>query len=441
MAGWAPDSASKETAHLDCIHCGICLSACPTYLQLGMEADSPRGRIYLMTARQEGRLAADTAVFQKHLLMCLECRACETACPSGVHFSAMMNGARAGIWKSQKPSLPVFLTRHLVMNGIFLNRRLMHIGFRLLRLYQRSGCQTLVRRSGILKWMPARLAAMEQLLPQIPKTPRYRLSGGSAGNGKAYLFEGCIMPELFGPVHEATVRVLQRNAVSVLIAPRAACCGALHLHAGDLETARRLARRNIAAFEKQPDAAIVVNAAGCGASLREYDELLAGDREYARRAEEFSRRVRDVSEFLEGIGVGKNLGRLELKVAYDDPCHLIHAQGIRSAPRNLLRRIPGLQLVELRDADRCCGSAGIYNLTHPAMSARILDEKIANIIRSGAQVVATGNPGCMLQIQSGLRARNLPIRVLHPIELLDQAGEKQSKRGQGRSANIPPNAA
>jgi glycolate oxidase iron-sulfur subunit len=422
MAGGPPPRVLKETAHLDCIHCGICLSACPTYLQLGIEADSPRGRIYLMNARREGRLQGASANLQKHLLLCLECRACETACPSGVHFSAMMNEARAEIRRVRKNSLPQFLARHLVMNRIFLSRRLMHAAFRLLRLYQRSGCQRLVRGTGVLRLVSARLASLEQMLPRIPRSPRYPPSNGAHPNGKACLFEGCIMPELFGPVHEATARVLQRSGVSVVIPPRQTCCGALHLHAGDLETARRLARRNIAVFEQEPDAAVVVNAAGCGAILKEYPELLAGDPEYAPRAAAFSRRVLDISEFLDQVGIVKNLARLEVKVAYDDPCHLLHAQGIKAAPRNLLRAIPGLQLVELRDADRCCGSAGIYNLTHPEMSARILDEKIANIIRSGAQVVATGNPGCLLQIQNGLRARNLPIRVVHPIELLDQAG-------------------
>lgn len=244
------------------------------------------------------------------------------------------------------------------------------------------------------------------------------------------MFEGCIMPELFGAVHEATVRVLQRNGFAVELPPHQTCCGALHLHDGDIETARRLARTNIAAFETAGAAAVVVNAAGCGAMLKEYDKLLADDPAFAERAQAFSRRVYDICEFLNAIAINNDMERLNLKVAYDDPCHLLHAQGIRAAPRNLLRVIPGLQLVELEGADRCCGSAGIYNITQPGMSARILNEKIAHIIGSGAEVVASGNPGCMLQIQAGLRAKNLPTRVVHPIELLDQAYQPRAHMRQ-----------
>jgi glycolate oxidase iron-sulfur subunit len=222
-------------------------------------------------------------------------------------------------------------------------------------------------------------------------------------------------------VHEATVRVLRRNGISVGLPSRQTCCGALHLHDGDLETARQLARKNIAAFEREGAETIVVNAAGCGVMLKEYGDLLASDPLYAQRALQFSRRVQDISEYLDAVGIDRNMERCDWKVAYDDPCHLLHGQGIKAAPRNLLRAIPGLQLIELRDADRCCGSAGIYNILQPEMSERILDEKIANIMLSGAQIVASGNPGCLLQIQAGLRARDLPVRTMHPIELLDQA--------------------
>jgi glycolate oxidase iron-sulfur subunit len=430
----ALDPAQKETpeaAHLDCIHCGICLSACPTYLQLGNEADSPRGRIYLINAMQEGRVDVVGQKFQQHMQLCLECLACETACPSGVHFSAMMNAARIEMWKCQKPSAVQFFVRRVILQQVFLSRRLMHLCFRLLRVYQRWGMQRLVRASGILRMFPRRLAQMEALLPEIPRSVKYPLStpASSSSRARVLLFEGCIMPELFGPVHEATVRVLQHNGIAVSIPQRQTCCGALHLHNGDLETARRLARKNIEAFEAEGAEAIVVNAAGCGAMLKGYDELLSDDPALAQRARAFSARVRDVSEYLDTVGIDRTMERLDLKVTYDDPCHLLHAQGIREAPRNLLHTIPGLQLVELRDADRCCGSAGIYNLTQPEMSARILDEKIANIIRSGAQVVASGNPGCLLQIQAGLRAKKLPTRAVHPIELLDEAYQRKTGNG------------
>jgi glycolate oxidase iron-sulfur subunit len=412
-----------EIAHLDCIHCGICLSACPTYLQLGNEADSPRGSIYLINAMKERRVTVASRNFQRHMQICLECRACETACPSGVRFSAMMNEARAEIRRSRRLSTAEILVRRLIFQTIFPSRRLMHFCFRVLRLYQRSGIRRLVQASGILRLFPGRLARMEALLPEVPRSSKCALPEFAPikGRDRVSVFQGCIMPELFGPVQKAMVRVLERNGVSIGLPSGQTCCGALHLHDGDLETARQLARRNITAFEKDSGTAIIVDAAGCGAILKEYDALLADDPVYARRAKDFSRRVRDICEYLDALGIDRDMERLDLRVTYDDPCHLAHAQGIKAAPRNLLRIIPGLQLVELRDAERCCGSAGTYNITHPEMADRLLEEKIANIIRTGAQAVASGNPGCLLQIQAGLRAKHLPIRAVHPIELLDRA--------------------
>jgi glycolate oxidase iron-sulfur subunit len=415
---------ARNDLHLDCIHCGICLSACPTYLQLGLEAESPRGRILLIHAVQEHRVEVSSRTFQKHMQLCLECRACESACPSGVRFSAMMDEARSEIYRSQPPAPGVRFLRWLVLGKIFPSRFLMHLTFRILRLYQRSGARRLVRSSGIMRRFPARLAQMEKLLPDVPRSWRFRPAGvrDTSGNPrKVSLFEGCIMPELFGPVHDATLRVLAHHGVAASLPARQACCGALHLHMGDLETARSLARRNIDAFEKDGAETIVVNAAGCGAMLKEYGHLLSEDAAYAGRARGFSRRVSDISEYLDAMGIDRNLAPLDWKITYDDPCHLLHAQKVRAAPRNLIRAIPGIQFVELRDADRCCGSAGVYNITQPEMAARILDEKVANIIRSGAQVVVTGNPGCSIQIQSGLREKNQTTRVMHPIELLDQA--------------------
>lgn len=411
----------RETPHLDCIHCGICLSACPTYLHTGNEADSPRGRILLINAMRQRRVDAASASFRSHMGLCLECRACETSCPSGVRFSSMMDLARIEILRRGKPSVRAAMLRWIILQKIFPSRAALHSCFLLLKFYQRSGIRRLVQASGIMRLLPVRLAALEALLPEIPAKYNFVKGAGPPGAERALLFEGCIMPEIFGPVHEATVRVLQRQGVHVEMPPRQKCCGALHLHMGDVESARRLARRNIEVFGDKASGAIIVNAAGCGAMLKEYGDLLADDPAFAQRARDFSRRVCDISEYLDGRGIDRNMTPLDLKVAYDDPCHLLHAQRVRTAPRNLLRSIPGLQLLELRDADRCCGSAGIYNITQPEMSQRILDEKIANIIRSGAQVVASGNPGCLLQIRAGIRSHNLRIRVAHPVELLDQA--------------------
>ena len=417
------ETEKRETANLNCIHCGLCLPVCPTYLQLGSEVDSPRGRIYLINAMEEGRISATSPTFEKHMNLCLECRACETACPSGVKFSELMNDARATMQENRKRSIWERSLRRLIFKTVLPSRTLLRLNFRLLRFYQQSGLRRLVRASGILKLLPESLHKMEALLPEVPPPPSYRLPEIAAAGGKSKVafFEGCIMPELFGPVHEATLRVLGRNEVSVCRPSRQTCCGALHLHDGERSLARELARRNIDAFDHDGADFVVVNAAGCGAMLKEYGHLLEDDPAYRERAYAFSRRVKDISEYLDLIGLNKKLGRLEMRVAYDDPCHLLHGQGIKAAPRNLLASIPGLQLVPLPDADRCCGSAGIYNITHPEMAALIRDEKVACIARTGAEVVATGNPGCIMQISQGLQASNLPVRVLHPIELLDQS--------------------
>jgi len=431
-----------ETPNLDCIHCGLCLPVCPTYLQLGSEVDSPRGRIYLMKAVDEGRISPSSVTFEKHMFLCLECRACETACPSGVKFSLMMNEARSAIRETRKPAAWEGLLRSFIFKTMLPSRRLLHVNFRLLRFYQRNGFQKLVRASGMLHLFPRRVREMEALLPEVPPSPRYRLPEAalSSARRRVSLFEGCIMPELFGPVHEATVRVLERNESSVCSPSRQTCCGALHLHDGEEAMARELARRNIEAFEKDGADFVIVNAAGCGAMLKEYAHLLEEDPVFAERALAFSRRVKDISEYLDSIGLNQKLGRVDLKVTYDDPCHLLHGQGIKAAPRNLLKSIPGLELVELRDADRCCGSAGIYNLTQPEMAARILDDKIGNLARTGAQVVATGNPGCLLQISQGIRSRNLPMDVAHPVELLDRAYQAyESKQMTGTREELSTN--
>jgi glycolate oxidase iron-sulfur subunit len=423
--------ARSEAGNLDCIHCGLCLAACPTYLQLGNEADSPRGRIYLIDALKEGRVEASSENFHKHMLLCLECRACETACPSGVRFSVMMNDARAAILDSRRFSAMERMVRRIVFDRAMSSRLILRLGFAALRIYQLAGLQRLVRASGILKLFPATTGIMESLLPAIPKRASYSLPVRVTGTGRLSVafFEGCIMPELFGPTHEATIRVLERNGVAICLPRRQTCCGALHIHEGEIARALDLARRNIDAFETDGADFIVTNAAGCGAMLKEYGQLLKGDPAYAERASAFSHRVKDISEFLDMLEIGAGMGRLELKVTYDDPCHLLHAQGIRSAPRNLLRRIPGIEFVEMRDSERCCGSAGIYNIMQPALASQILGEKIANIERTGASVVATGNPGCLLQIEAGLRARKLAIRVVHPVELLDEAYRRGSKAG------------
>jgi Fe-S oxidoreductase len=435
-ANAAPRPAAHEAANLDCIHCGLCLSVCPTYLQLGSEADSPRGRIYLINAVGEGRVPVSSPVFEKHMQLCLECRACESACPSGVRFSLMMNEARAAIRGQKKETgWPAFL-RKFVFRTALPSRRLLHAAFRALRLYQRSGLQKLVRGSRVLNLFPRRLRAMEALLPEVPRSPALKLpeTAPARGRSRVSFFLGCVMPELFGPVHEASVRVLRRNDVSVCSPAGQTCCGALHLHEGELQLALALARENIDAFEGDGADFLVVNAAGCGAMLKEYGELLKDDPDYAGRAARFSGRVKDISEFLDELGIRVEMGEVHARVAYDDPCHLLHGQGIRAAPRNLLRSIPALELVELPDAERCCGSAGIYNITHPEMASAILADKLANLSKTGADIVASGNPGCLLQIRQGLKAAQIRMETAHPVELLDRAYQKHGSADPLRGA-------
>jgi glycolate oxidase iron-sulfur subunit len=411
-----------------CVHCGFCLQQCPTYLQLGMETDSPRGRIHLIRAVAEGHAAA-TPSLVGHLDLCLQCRACETACPSSVPFGRIMESGRAMLvqqgtvpfgWK-----LRVWLLKHTLP---YPTRLRVLIG--ILRVYQRSGLQRVVRATGLLRALPGGLADAESLLPDVP--PGYRSLTPKATPGatrRVALLTGCVMPLLYPRTHEATVRVLARNGVETVAPAEQRCCGALSLHAGDRRTARALARRNIDSFAALGVEAIVVNSAGCGSTLKEYGELLAQDAAYAEQAHRFSSLVRDVSEYLVTLPFPPPTGALNQRVTYQDSCHLVHAQQVRSAPRELLRAIPGLELVELETPDRCCGSAGIYSFAQREMSLRLLDDKMRDIAatlrqaqgEAGTPVIATANPGCMMQLEAGLRRHKLPGRVVHVVELLDEA--------------------
>lgn len=407
-------------AKTDCIHCGFCLPVCPTYLELGSEADSPRGRIYMMKGVQEGTLPID-AGYEKHIYLCLGCRACESACPSGVEFSALLDVARADIEKNYpRPAWQRFL-KTLILGKIVPYPRRLYALFRVLRWYQISGLQRLIRKTGILRLFPGNLDVSEKLLPTVPP-PSYRIKRGTVFPAKGErryriaFFVGCVMNEVQPQIHRATIRVLTENGCEVIVPEEQVCCGALQNHAGERETAQTLARKNMAAFEKYDYDYLVINSAGCGALLKEYPRLLSD-----QTAETFSAQVKDVSELLAQIQPLKPMGTVRCKVAYDDPCHLIHGQKISMAPRLLLKQIPGLELVPLQGADQCCGSAGIYNITHQEMSQRLLERKMQSIVESQAEVVATGNPGCILQISSGARKMGLPIEVLHPIELIDRA--------------------
>ena len=417
-----------QRAETSCIKCGFCLPTCPTYRLTGNEVASPRGRIDLMQAVANGDLEAGEMFTS--LDFCLGCRACETACPAGVEFGKLLEagraearlghtGSRLGAWV-QRVSLRDFLALPSLVQQLAS----------FLYLYQVSGLQQLLRSTGVLRYLAPTLAAMDTLLPRVPAAAQRRpgpihTPPVGAEQGRVVLLTGCIMPALLPEVNYATTRVLAVNGYRVYAPPAQRCCGALQAHAGELESARQLARHNIAVFEATDAEWVVVNSAGCGALMKEYDHLLRDDPVFAARARSFSRRVRDVSEVLTTAPLRTPLHPVPLRVAYDDPCHLLHGQKIREQPRALLRQIPELQLLEVPESDWCCGSAGIYNLLHPDTAQALLDRKMAHLARVHPQLIVTGNPGCLWQLRSGVAQHGLMIEVLHPIEVLALAYDGQ----------------
>jgi glycolate oxidase iron-sulfur subunit len=392
-----------------CVHCGFCLQACPTYLNLEDENDSPRGRIFLMRSLLEGTVKPDDPSVQQHIDQCLGCRACEPVCPSGVPYGQLLEATRATL-REYRP-VP-FLARVILF--VFARSWLLRPAMFFSRILAASPIPTL------LSGMKGRLGfAMAMLASTGRSIERSRYNATSRGErGKVATLRGCVMDGLFSATNRATERVLKVNGYTIVAAPGQQCCGALHAHAGDLENARKLARRNITAFEKSGAEFIAVNAAGCGATMKEYGHLLKDDPEWHERASAFGSRVRDVSELL-AIAGPRPGGPLPIRVTYDAPCHLQHAQGVTLAPLSMLAAIPGLELVPLHDSDQCCGSAGIYNLIEPETSDAVLEPKLANIRDTRASWVATGNPGCLMQIGAGLIRAEIPARSIHPVDLLD----------------------
>ncbi|HEV8472039.1 MAG TPA: (Fe-S)-binding protein [Methylomirabilota bacterium] len=393
------------------MHCGICLPACPTYRVLGEEMDSPRGRIYLMRAVAEGRLDI-TAAYTRHLDLCLGCRACESACPSGVPFGSLLETARADMQSRGRPATRRLLQALLL--AVFPHPERMGHLLAATRLYRRVGLQALVRASGVLRWWP-RLAAMDALLDDVPggvSVPEFLPARGRA-RGRVAVLAGCVQRHVYPDVNRDTARLLSLAGWDVVVPRGQPCCGALELHAGRLDDFRARARALAATLPPDVDW-VVTNAAGCGAAMREYEHR--ADDEAARR---IAARTRDVTELLADADLP--LAAVPLTVTYHDPCHLAHGQRVRTAPRALLGRIPGLRLVPLADSELCCGSAGVYNLLEPEMADRLLDLKVQRIAETGAQAVVTGNPGCLMQIAKGCRARGLDVEVLHPVTLLARA--------------------
>lgn len=401
-----------------CVHCGFCLQECPTYLQLGLETDSPRGRIQLIKAVAEERVRPTKALVG-HLDLCLQCRACETACPSGVPYGRIMESGRAML--EQQGALPLaWRLRNHALRGLLPYPKRIAALFAALRLYQRTGIQRLLRRTRLLRLLPAGLGDAESMLPDVPSRA-FRLPAQPPAERRVALLSGCVMPHLYPGTHEATVRVLARHGIHTVVPEAQRCCGALNLHSGDRRTARDLARRNVDAFLNAGVEAVIVNSAGCGSTLKEYGELLEHDVEYTEKARRFSALVKDLSEYLVGLPLQPPKASLPVRVTYQDSCHLVHAQKVRHAPRELLLSIPELRLVEMVAPDRCCGSAGVYSFAQRKMSLRILDDKMRDIASTGADVIATANPGCAMQLDTGVRRHGLGSRIAHVIELLDEA--------------------
>ena len=396
--------------------------------------DSPRGRIHLMRAYADGRIDL-TDNFETHIDQCLDCRACETACPAGVSYGHLIEAARAEIIEKRPRSRLKKLFRYLVFGKLLPSRFSLSVLFLPLRFYQHSGLQKIVRLLRLTELLPSRLRDLESMIPSIPKRGvKGELNSWMPAVGEAThrvaLVSGCVMNEMFTQVNVATVRVLNENGCDVLIPDNQTCCGALQVHSGERSLAESLARKNIDSFNVEKIDAVIINAAGCGAQLKEYGHLLDGDPVYRDLAVKFSEKVKDVHEFLAQIPLNKKMGMVKARVAYHDACHLAHGQGVREQPRSLLNLIPGVDLVEIEESDWCCGSAGIYNITHPEMADRLLARKMDHIKQADPDLVATGNPGCILQIQQGIRRAGKKIQVLHPIELLDMAYQRKDDVGQ-----------
>ena len=423
--GFSAPDLPPASVYDQCVRCGLCLPTCPTYVETLVETSSPRGRIALIKAVDEGRLDLSSPGFMHQMSECLDCRACEAVCPSGVAYGQLLEPARAQVERVHAERRPEGqrLLRGIVLDRLFSNMGAMRLAAMLLRFYQRSGLRALVRGSGLLKRFG--LDRLESLAPEV--SDRFFVADGSRspalGERKALAFmhAGCVMSVAFAPAEEATVRMLQRAGCEV-VAPRGqGCCGAIAVHAGEPDLGRQLAKRNIAAFERSGADYYVINAAGCGSSLKEYGHLFVDDPAWHERAVAFSAKVRDATELLDALGLPAEIGRIDAVVAYQDACHLLHAQRISAPPRRLLALIPGVVVREFGEAAICCGSAGIYNVTQPDMSDRLKKRKVEHILEVEPDIVATANPGCALQIAAGLRAAGRTIAVKHVVELLDEA--------------------
>jgi glycolate oxidase iron-sulfur subunit len=421
----------NEDELMNCMRCGFCLPTCPTYIESGFqESHSPRGRIALMKAVVDGLIEPDEDV-ERTLNMCLGCRACEPVCPSGVNYGHLLEEARDIIQQNKKHSLPVRILRKAVFEELFPHPHRMRTITGLISFYQRSGLQRIARNTGLLNLLPAQLKEMEKVLPKVPalkdmkNRPKHLPAQGTTKRRIAF-FSGCLMDTMFMETNDATMKLLQLAGCEIVIPPAQTCCGALHGHGGEKSQAKELAKRNIEAFEGLNVDYIITNAGGCGAFLIEYDHLLKDDPDWAKRAKAFTEKIKDISAILVELNFHKKGLKLPAQVVtYQDSCHLRNVMKTASAPRILLQSIEGLQFREMKDADRCCGSAGIYNIVEPEMSMQILDYKMEQAKETKATTIVTANPGCLLQMKLGIERERLSdrVRAVHIVDLLLEAAE------------------
>lgn len=412
---------------LDCVHCGLCTAACPTYLETGNENDSPRGRIYLMRAVTDGRLEMTNQV-KGHLDLCLDCRSCESACPSGVQYGRLIEPFRIEMNQQEEASgkQPYNWFQQWILYGLFPYPKRLRWALAPAKLMQILKLDKLAEKTGILKLLPEPLRRMQRLLPpmkaRLPELPELLPAIGPK-RARVALFTGCVADAMFHHVNWATARVLQANGCEVVVPRNQACCGAIHYHNGAGGPTVQLAKTNAQAFQSSDIDAVIINVAGCGAMLKEYghvaEELVANDEKTTNELEAFTKKVKDVSEFLAELGPLPPTGEVKMKATYHDACHLCHAQKIRDQPRDLLAMVPGLEMVPLAESEICCGAAGSYNLTEGEMADRLAARKLKNILATKAETVIMGNAGCSLQIQAALREADSPVWVAHPMEILD----------------------
>ncbi|MBM7570086.1 (Fe-S)-binding protein [Aquibacillus albus] len=434
LSNYLWDDAPDENKWADCVHCGMCLESCPTYEQTGQEQHSPRGRVHLIKSVAEGKLEVNEQ-FMDPVNQCLDCRACTTACPADVDVGGLIEEARGQIrqampLKGWKGRLSKFF-----LEDLFPHHNRLHTFGGVLKFYQKSGMQKLVRHTGLINVMPNHLVEMESIMPEVKVPVRQKfkdekvIKAKKEEKGTVAFLTGCIMDVMFSDINESTINVLTHNGNNVTIPEQQTCCGALHVHAGDRKTGRKLAKQNIEAF-KDADK-VIVNAAGCGCMIKDYPELFREDPEWKEKAEEFSAKVEDVSKYLHDTGYEKPRSEINTRLTYHDACHLAHGQGIREEPRNILLDIPGVEMVHMPNADRCCGSAGIYNITNPEMAGAVLESKMQNV-PDDVEMISMGNPGCMLQMAIGARKYGRNQKVVHTIQLLDWAYQKDAQSEQGR---------